>query len=105
MKKILIVDDRAEVRELVEITLTGDDYKILKAKSGEEAIEVAKADKPDLILMDIMMPGEIDGLHSEVSLLGLSTLPSLSYRLRRLADRIGIGRLLPASQSSLEFGT
>jgi len=62
MKKILIVDDQAELRELVEVTLRGDDYKIVKAKSGEEAIERTKAEKPDLILMDIMMPGGIDGL-------------------------------------------
>lgn len=64
MKKILIVDDQAEVRELVEITLRVGDHQILHAKSGEEAIEIARAEKPDLILMDIMMPGRIDGLEA-----------------------------------------
>lgn len=62
MKKILIVDDQIEVRDLVEVTLRIGDYQILQAKSGKEALEIARAEKPDLILMDIMMPGGIDGL-------------------------------------------
>ncbi len=62
MKKILVVDDQLEVRELVGVTLRSDDYQVIQAESGEKAIEVAKAEKPDLIIMDIMMPGGIDGL-------------------------------------------
>ena len=64
MKKILIVDDQIEVRELVEITLRSGDYKILQAKNAQEAIEIAKKEKPDLVIMDIMMPGEMDGLEA-----------------------------------------
>jgi len=64
MKKILIVDDRQEVRELVEVTLRVKDYRILQASSGEAALETLKAENPDLILMDIMMPGGIDGLET-----------------------------------------
>ena len=64
MKKILIVDDRQEVRELVEVTLRGKDYRILQASSGEAALEMVKAENPDLVLMDIMMPGGIDGLET-----------------------------------------
>ena len=62
MKKILIVDDYLEVRELVEVTLRSGDYQVLQAENGRKAIEIAKAEKPDLIIMDIMMPGDIDGL-------------------------------------------
>lgn len=62
MKKILIVDDKKEVRELVQVTLRGADYTILQAKNDKEAIEITHAKKPDLIIMDIMMPGDIDGL-------------------------------------------
>jgi DNA-binding response OmpR family regulator len=62
MKKILIVDDHLEVRELVEVTLRSGDYQVLQAESGRKAIEIAKAEKPDLIIMDIMMPGDMDGL-------------------------------------------
>lgn len=64
MKKILITDDQAEVRELVEVTLNIGDYLILQADSGEKAVEIAKTQKPDLIIMDIMMPGEVDGLEA-----------------------------------------
>jgi len=64
MKKILIVDDQKEVRELVEITLRSGDYKIFQAKNANEAVETVKAEKPDLVIMDIMMPGEMDGLQA-----------------------------------------
>lgn len=64
MKKILIVDDQLEVRELVEITLKSDDYEVFKAESAEKAIEITKTENPDLIIMDIMMPGGIDGLEA-----------------------------------------
>lgn len=63
MKTILIVDDHERIRELVAATL-GDigDYRILEAKNGEEGVTLAKEIKPDLILMDVSMPGKYDGL-------------------------------------------
>jgi CheY-like chemotaxis protein len=64
MKKILIVDDQMEVRELVGVTLRSGDYLVFEAESGEEAIEIARVGKPDLIIMDIMMPGAMDGLEA-----------------------------------------
>ena len=64
MKKILIVDDDVGIRELVDTTLKSDDYQIFQAESGEQAIELARAEKPDLIIMDIMMPGDIDGFEA-----------------------------------------
>ncbi len=64
MKTILVVDDQQEIRDLVEVTLRVSDFKILKASTGEEAIDLAKDERPDLIIMDIMMPGKIDGLEA-----------------------------------------
>jgi len=65
MKKILIVDDQVEVRELVQVTLEIGDYQILVAENGQQAIEIAQAEHPDIILLDIMMPGSnIDGLQA-----------------------------------------
>jgi CheY-like chemotaxis protein len=61
MKKILIVDDQDEIRDLVEVTLGIENYKILQAQNGEEALETTHRVKPNLILMDVMMPGGIDG--------------------------------------------
>jgi len=56
---ILIVDDELSIRLLVG-NLLGGDYDVLKASDGEEAVNVARFRKPDLILMDIMMP-KMDG--------------------------------------------
>jgi len=64
MKKILIVDDQLEIRELVEISLRDKGYHVLQAENGKEAIEIAKEEKPDLVIMDVLMPGEIDGLEA-----------------------------------------
>jgi two-component system, OmpR family, phosphate regulon response regulator PhoB len=63
VKKILIVDDQERIRELVRVTLDGvDDYQIFEAGSGKQAVELAGKEQPDLILMDVTMPGEFDGL-------------------------------------------
>ncbi len=64
-KKILIVDDHERLRMLVLATFKGnDDYHLLEASAGEEAIKIAVSEKPDLILMDLMMPGKYDGLEA-----------------------------------------
>lgn len=64
MKKIVIVDDDLAVRELVDATLGSENYNIFQAENGEQAIEIAKTEKPDLIIMDIAMPGGIDGFET-----------------------------------------
>ena len=56
MPKIMIVDDDAEITNLVEVTLTRDDYQLVKVHNGAEAVSRAKAELPDLILLDIVMP-------------------------------------------------
>jgi two-component system phosphate regulon response regulator PhoB len=61
MKKILIVDDNAKVRELLKLTLSDQGFDISEAQTAEEALEIAKKDLPDVILMDLLMPGTIDG--------------------------------------------
>ena len=57
MRKILIVDDQPEVRELVKVTLEIGNYLILSAENGQEALELARAEQPDIILLDLKMPG------------------------------------------------
>jgi len=59
--KLLIADDEQAVRALVHVTLEGDDYEILEAADGLEALEVARDESPSLVLLDIMMP-RLDGL-------------------------------------------
>jgi len=64
MKKILVVDDMSELRELVAKTLARVGCTVLQAGSGEDALRIARDERPDLIMMDVMMPGTIDGLEA-----------------------------------------
>lgn len=61
--KILIVDDEADILDLLEYNLEKEGYKVMRAIDGEEAIEKAQKKKPDLILLDIMMP-HLDGIET-----------------------------------------
>ncbi|MFH1339165.1 MAG: response regulator [Candidatus Omnitrophota bacterium] len=58
---VLVVDDDEVIRDFFERALT--EYRVLTAASGEEALEIIKKDRPDLVLLDIKMPG-IDGLET-----------------------------------------
>lgn len=59
--KILIVDDEADIIEFVKYNLEKEGFQVVTAEDGEKALEVAMAEKPNLMLLDIMMPG-IDGV-------------------------------------------
>ena len=58
VKKILIADDEPDILEIVQYNLQGEGYEVATAKNGNEAIELAKRFNPDLIILDIMMPGK-----------------------------------------------
>jgi CheY-like chemotaxis protein len=61
MRRVLIVDDEDDIREVASLSLEAtSDWQILTASSGREGLETAAAEKPDAILMDVMMPG-MDG--------------------------------------------
>ncbi len=63
-KKILVVDDKEDSRILVGKILRFRGYEVIGAGTGEEAISMAQTEIPDLILMDIRLPGGIDGLEA-----------------------------------------
>ena len=56
-KTIMVVDDEADIRETVKTVLEKEGYSVVTAVSGDDALKKAGVAKPDLILMDIMMPG------------------------------------------------
>jgi len=60
MAKILVVDDESHLIELVQMRLEANGYEVITANDGEEGLEKAKSEKPDLILLDVMMP-KMDG--------------------------------------------
>ncbi|MCH8523227.1 MAG: response regulator transcription factor [Balneolales bacterium] len=53
---ILVVDDEADLLDLIEYNLQKEGYKVLKAENGQEALKIARKSPPDLILLDVMMP-------------------------------------------------
>jgi len=54
------VDDQPEIRQLVRTSLEDQDFELLEAASGQEALSLARQQRPDLILLDVLMP-DIDG--------------------------------------------
>lgn len=60
-KKILVVDDEANVRQLVKSYLEKDGYQVLEAADGATALQLARREHPDLVVLDLMLP-EIDGM-------------------------------------------
>ncbi|MBW3638036.1 MAG: response regulator [Armatimonadetes bacterium] len=62
-KRILAVDDEKHILRLVQINLEKAGYEVVTASNGREALEAVKAQHPDLIVMDVMMP-EMDGLEA-----------------------------------------
>lgn len=56
MAKILVVDDEPNINDMLEIRLKFHGYEVIKAFDGEEALKMARNEKPDLILLDIMLP-------------------------------------------------
>ncbi|MDR3573523.1 MAG: response regulator transcription factor [Anaerolineaceae bacterium] len=59
-KTILMVDDKANMRSMVRDYLSEENFRVLEAENGQQALAVARQEKPDLILLDIMMP-KMDG--------------------------------------------
>ncbi len=59
--KVLLVDDDSALRKLYTIELSGRQYTVTEAVDGQDGVDKAKSEKPDLILMDIMMP-KLDGI-------------------------------------------
>ena len=76
MKKfrVLVVDDDPRILKFLEIRLKASGYEVLTAKNGSEALEQVKAEEPDLLILDVLMPG-IDGFETLKQVRLLSSLP------------------------------
>ena len=60
-ESILVVEDDEDIRRLIALTFTKEGYRVIETESGEEALKKAAASPPDLVLLDLMLPG-LDGL-------------------------------------------
>jgi two-component system alkaline phosphatase synthesis response regulator PhoP/two-component system response regulator VicR len=63
MDKILVVDDEERIVKLLQVNLQKAGYDVVSASNGNEALNIIKKEKPDLIILDIMMP-EMDGIEA-----------------------------------------
>ncbi len=61
MAKVLMVEDHADIRTLIRMTLDFEGHDIHEAVDGESGLAAVRALHPDVLLLDIMMPGELDG--------------------------------------------
>ena len=80
-KRILVVDDDVKTVELVKLYLNRDGYKVLTAYDGVEALRLARESQPDLIVLDLMLPG-IDGLEVCRTLRAESDVPIIMLTAR-----------------------
>ena len=89
-KRVLVVDDETDARDFVKAVLE-DDFEILMAANGDEALKVASAKSPDLILLDVQMPGQ-SGFDVFIALRkeeGLAKIPVIM--LTGVREKAGIG--------------
>jgi len=80
-KRVLVVDDDAKTVELVSLYLKRDGYRVIAAFDGNEALRLARESRPDLIVLDIMLPG-IDGLEICRALRAESDVPIIMLTAR-----------------------
>lgn len=78
-KKVLLVDDDEGLRDLYEEELEGEGYEVLTAKNGKEALQKLEKGKPDLIVLDIVMP-RMDGMEALGRIIGKDkTIPVILH--------------------------
>lgn len=75
-RTVLIVDDDPGLRELIRINLEHEGYRVLQAVNGVECLEVVREQRPEIVLMDVMMP-EMDGLEACARIRDFSQVPIL----------------------------
>ena len=93
---ILVVDDEPQIRRVLRVTLSSNGYGVIEAKDGEEAIATVIRDRPDLILLDVNMPG-MSGFEV-CSKIRLSFSRNLSQLGRREMKSVRIGNCEKVSQ-------
>jgi len=80
-KRVLIVDDERSILAVLRIKLKVSGYDILTASNGEEALDLVKSARPDLMLLDVIMPG-MDGFEVLEKLRAFSELPVIVISAR-----------------------
>ena len=105
MSSVLIVDDEPNIRKMVGALLTAEGYEVSEAQNGASGLARADQDEPDAVLLDLMMPGELDGMatlarlrieHPETAVIMMSGRAGLS-------DAVAATKLeMPAPDAKME---
>ena len=90
--KVLVVDDNADIRTLYDEELTGEGYQVITAANGEEALQIAREDPPDVVILDIAMPvksgletlTELAGAHGGIPVIVNTAYPLFRFDFRSL---------------------
>ncbi len=98
MSRILIIEDEAPMRTALADLLTAEGYRVLSAVDGESGLRRALDEKPDLILLDIMMP-KLDGFALCAELRRRSMMSAVSSSRARMLSGSSIHGLMPMSAS------
>ena len=78
---VLVVDDHPKVLRFIEIDLKLHGFEVITTTSGQEAVELVKSKKPDIMLLDIVMP-KVDGLQVLEQVRSFSRLPIITFSAR-----------------------
>lgn len=90
LSRILVVDDNSEIREVVNILLSGEGYEVLEAANGTQALEKIRKEAYDLIILDVMMPG-MDGYQTCLEIRKTSNAPILFLSARSQVEDKNLG--------------
>lgn len=98
-KRVLVVDDDASIRELLSSALEDDGYEVLPATNGQDALSVVERWRPDVIVLDLMMP-VMDGWtfaerlreRSEIPIVVLSAANDLAHHAKAIGAREVVGK-------------
>ncbi len=112
MKKVLVVDDDVDVRKVVSKLVEKSGYKVIEAKNGIEGMSKVREDKPDLIILDMLMPKEsgIRMYHElkteeplkDIPVIVLSAIPKKSFlRSQKVLDEFA-GQSVPEPEAYIE---
>ena len=64
MNRILVIEDENDLKEALRIRLEREGFKVYFAESAEKGLEIARETKPDLVIMDVVLPGAMDGVEA-----------------------------------------
>ena len=104
-KKILLVDDEPDLLKIISFTINSWGYEVITATNGREAIDVVKAQKPDIIILDYLMP-EMDGIATLQEIRKFNTkIPVIMFTAHpegiplKGTDNLGISAFVPKASA------